>query len=164
MSIARDLRLARTARRHGARSALGIIRRARDEGIALSLAFALAEQESDFRNVYGHDPVANPAPKGGKVTKRNYRAYKAARKRGLGMQGVGFTQLTWWEFQDEADAIGGCWKIGCQLTIAFRHVRRLIAMYGLADGLRRYNGSGPAAEAYSRSVRARTLKWHRILT
>ena len=39
---------------------------------------------------------------------RKYQEYKRRRPRD-GMQGVGPAQLTWFEFQDQADALGGCY-------------------------------------------------------
>ena len=47
--------------RHGAL----IVAEAERAGLSLSLACALVEQESSFRNVFGHDGVRNPIPKGG---------------------------------------------------------------------------------------------------
>jgi hypothetical protein len=163
--MTRDLRLARRARRHGAHYALRIIRLARRAGLPISLGFAIVEQESGFRNVYGHDAVRNPAPKGGRVTRANYRdVYLPARGRGLGMQGVGPCQLTWYELQDAADRAGGCWRPTPNIATAFDHLAALVAAHGLHAGLAAYNGAGPAAERYAAQVRARMGTWHRILT
>src|SRR3954469_21961370 len=103
-------------------------------GLPLSYALALCEKEGGFRMIYGHDAVPNPvkSPPGGslRVTRANYYRYKLNRRRGLGMQGVGHTQLTWYAFQDQADAIGGCWKPYPNLCVGFRHLRELIAAHG----------------------------------
>ena len=133
--------------------------------LPIALACALLEQESGGgHNVYGHDPVANPAPKGGKVTKDNYlNVYLPARKAGLGMQGVGPCQLTWYAYQDEADKIGGCWEPRWNMRVGFGHLASLIDAYGLVDGCRRYNGDGPAAVAYSASLRAKYDAWKQRL-
>ena len=77
MPAARDVRLAAKARRHGARYPLHIIRGARRAGVPISLAFALFQQESNFRNVFGHDPTIFAGA--GKVTKAKYLAYRRQR-------------------------------------------------------------------------------------
>ena len=98
----RDVEVARiinATRQYGLRIAL----EASNYDIWPSVLCAVLEQESGFRNVYGHDPVKRGQLVGGNVTRLNYARYKALRKLGFGMQGVGPGQLTWWEYQDEAD-------------------------------------------------------------
>jgi hypothetical protein len=68
------------------------------------------------------------------------------------MQGVGPVQLTWWEFQDEADRRGGCWKPAINMEVGFERLAALVRRNGLRDGIRAYNGSGPAAERYADKV------------
>jgi hypothetical protein len=89
------------ARRHGVpwRIATALLVGAGEvDGISPALALAVCEQESGFRNVWGHDPEPNGGTSGvgGRVvTKARYAAYKQARGstgRG-GMQGVGPMQL-----------------------------------------------------------------------
>lgn len=155
---AANLRRALIARRFGMRNARTIADEARRAGLTYDLAFAMVEQESgNGCNVFGHDPTIFVGA--GRVSKARYQAYKAARGR-THMQGVGPLQLTWWELQDEADRIGGCWIPRNNLHVGFRHLKELIDTHGERDGIRRYNGSGPAAEAYARSVLARKAKWH----
>lgn len=163
--MTRDLQLALRAKRAGAKYSLRIVREARRAGIPISLGFALIQQESGFRNVFGHDPTSSipDSWKGGRVTKGRYAHYRAFRAT-KGMQGVGPAQLTWWEYQDRADALGGCWKPAINIRVAFAHLADLIDTYGLVVGLRRYNGTGRAAIEYSRSVRERMAHWHRVLT
>jgi hypothetical protein len=132
--------------------------------LPLSYALALCEKEGGFKMVYGHDAVRNPAPKGGRVTARNYRQYKTDRKRGLGMQGVGHTQLTWYELQDRADALGGCWKPYPNLVVGFSNLKRLINLHGKERGAAAYNGTGDAAEAYGRDFVHKQEAWHRRVT
>lgn len=167
VSRASRLRYARIAKKHGMSYARTIADEASKAGLPISLGFALAEQETTTcRNVFGHDPVRNPAPKGGKVTKDRYLAYKRWRKQGLGMQGVGPLQLTWYATQDAADRLYkgfGCAVVRYNLRVGFRTLAALIRTYGYVDGIRRYNGSGPAATAYSRSVRSKATKWHNRL-
>jgi hypothetical protein len=167
MTRARKLLLTARARAAGARYAYRIIDEAVAAELPPALALALVDQESGFRNVFGHDPVANPvkSPPGGtlRVTRRRYRRYLTHRHAGEGMQGVGPAQLTWWQIQDEADREGGCWKIRPNLRVGFRHLHTLIAAHGYADGIAAYNGDGRAAAAYSASVRARRDRWRQIL-
>ena len=132
--------------------------------LPLSYGLALCEKEGGFRMIYGHDPVRNPAPKGGRVTASNYARYKRDRKAGLGMQGVGHTQLTWYEFQDAADRLGGCWRPYPNLVVGFSNLRRLINQQGKEAGAAAYNGTGPAAEAYGRDFVRRQEAWHRKVT
>ena len=164
MKIApRDMQLAVRAKRAGANYSLRIVLEARRAGIPVSLAFALVEQESNFKNVFGHDPTHHV---GGDVTKARYAEY--LRQRGKtgkgGMQGVGPTQLTWWEFQDVADALGGAWKPANNIRVGMWQLSRLIDQYGTREGIARYNGSGPKADAYAESVLKKQKRWHNILT
>lgn len=143
-----------------------VIEEAKREGIRLSLACALLEKESGGgRNVFGHDRGTIFAG-AGTVTREKYTDYKRQRDanpRRRRMQGVGPTQLTWWELQDQADREGGCWQPRFNMRIGFRHLNDLMRRHGEPDGIRRYNGEGAAAEAYSRDVRARARRWHEIL-
>lgn len=150
-------------KKRGVAYPVSTVREARKAGLPLSLAIALLEQESGGGyNVFGHDPVRNPV-KGGKVTKKRYLLYKKYRQQGLGMQGVGPMQLTWYTFQDEADRLGGCWKVSYNMRVGFKHAASLIKQYGEREGLKRYNGAGPAADRYAISVLQRKAKWHKLL-
>jgi hypothetical protein len=161
----RDAHLAEIIDRFGGNGfGLKVVQEARRSGIPISLGAALVEQESNFRNVFGHDPVKTGQIKGGPVTRARYLRYKAMRKAGRGMQGVGLTQLTFFAFQDRADKLGGAWKPANQLRVGFQLLRDLIEQHGQAEGIARYNGTGPAAERYSREVRAKQNRWHDRLT
>lgn len=164
-----DLDLARLAKKHGANYSLRIVWEARCAGIPVELGFALIEQESGFRNVWGGDPAPNGGTTGLQfkpVTRDRYLAYKKARgaKGEGGMQGVGPAQLTWFEFQDDADRLGGCHVPRHNIRVAFARLSALIRLHGHAKGIARYNGSGPAAERYSREVRAKQDRWQDRLT
>lgn len=180
MATPRDIWLARRAKWAGAHYALRIVLEARRAGIPISLGFALIEKESNFRNVYGHDPVRSVRPRrpgmtdlaakltpvqGGPVTKVNYQVYKQRRQRGLGMQGVGPAQLTWHEYQDRADQRGGCWipkhNIAVGFDVVAAHMRQSDG--GVREAVRKYNGSGKAAENYAQDVMQRYVNWHNIL-
>lgn len=144
-----------------------VIEEAKREGLRLSLACAILEKESSGgQNVFGHDRGTIFAG-AGKVTREKYLDYKRQRDAERGrrrMQGVGPVQLTWWEWQNEADAEGGCWDPRFNMRIGFRNLVKLMRAHGEPDGIRRYNGTGEAAEAYSRDVRARARRWHQTLS
>lgn len=168
MVTPRDLVLAARAKRHGANYSLRIIMEARKNDIPISLAFALIEQESGFRNVFGHDPVASipDSWKGTEVTKDKYLNYKMKRgpKGHGGMQGVGPAQLTWYEYQDTADKRGGAWIPKHNISVAMEHLGNLIKSKGRHRGLAAYNGAGVAAERYADQVEKRASNWHQVLT
>lgn len=131
--------------------------------LPLSYALALVEKETGGRNVFGHDPTGGiPAKwRGSRVTYAKYKAYKIRRRAGRGMQGVGPTQLTWYEFQDDADRIGGCHKPYPNMVVGFRLLRNLTAAHGKQRGAAAYNGTGPAADAYGRDFVIKQEAWHR---
>jgi hypothetical protein len=161
---AKDLLYIARARRKGARFAWHLIRWAKATGVQYSLALAICEQETGFANVFGHDPTI--AKGWGKVTKASYLTYKRMRGptgRG-GMQGVGPMQLTWWEFQDRADKLGGCWLPSRNIRVGLEVLASNIRQHGRHTGIARYNGTGSAAENYARSVESKQRRWHAILT
>jgi hypothetical protein len=138
-------------------------------GLDLACAATLLAKESGGgRNIWGHDPVPTGGAytPGGLVTRANYAAYQRARaERRAGLQGCGPTQLTFGAYQAQADAVGGCWDWRCNVTVGFRLLASLIRAHGIQDGFRRYNGSGPAAEAYGRDAAARVSRWRdRLIT
>jgi soluble lytic murein transglycosylase-like protein len=157
----RNVALAVKAKRYGARYALRIVLEARRVGIPVSLGFALVEQESGFRNVFGHDPTIYVGA--GTVTKAKYLGYRRLRGRSK-MQGVGPCQLTWWAYQDEADRRGGCWVPKHNIAVGFEILADHIQRYGRFSGIARYNGSGAHATLYARRVLDRAERWHDRLT
>lgn len=162
--LAADLRYAHIARRAGMRNSLRTAWEARAAGISATLGYALVEQETgNGANVFGHDPTIFVGA--GKVTKAKYTSYKAQRgpTGGGGMQGVGPLQLTWFSTQDAADKLGGCHVPKFNLRQGFRTLAANIKAHGEHDGIKAYNGSGPAAEAYAKSVLKRQAHWHRLL-
>lgn len=173
MPKARDLQLAHRARSHGANYSLRIVWEARRAGIPISLGFALIDQETGgtFQNLWGHDStifIGGYDRKNGKrysrVTRGSYKEYK--RQRGTTkMQGVGPAQLTWWEFQDDADRRGGCWKPRHNIATGFGLLADLIRKHGnTRDGVAAYNGSGASADRYAVEVLHKRADWHRRLT
>lgn len=111
--------------------------------------------------MFGHDPTIFAGA--GAVTRKKYLEYKQRRGH-TRMQGVGPMQLTWWEFQDHADQLGGCWIPKYNMRVGFGMAKDLIRRYGYVRGLAKYNGAGPAADAYSRSVRARRQHYHDLFS
>src|SRR5207253_2673535 len=117
-------------------------------------------QESNFANVFGHDAVKNPV-KGGRVTRARYREYLHYRRMGWGNQGVGPAQLTSPGFQDQADALGGCWVPRHNIRVGFEYVAKLLRDHpDERSAIAAYNGSGPAAQRYADSVLHLQKLWH----
>lgn len=162
MGVARDLKLAYRAKRHGSRYSLRIIWEARRANIPISLAFALVEQESNFRNIFGHD-------RGGPFAGQNVTASKVRQlishvHRGGTSNGVGLTQLTWIGYIEQAQRRGGAHIPKHQLSVAFDALHNLIRRYGVHGGYKHYNGTGSAADVYADRLEARQRRWHRYLT
>jgi hypothetical protein len=167
---ANDFVAAAIAKRHGMKNTIRTAQEARKAGLSYASGFALTEKESSTGdNVFGHDRRADgtyifPARDGRvPVTEAVYKAYKRSRDTGGkgrgGMQGVGPVQLTWWELQDQADALGGCWKPRINMRVGFTRLADLMRNHGVRGGARRYNGAGPRAEAYADSYVALRAKW-----
>jgi hypothetical protein len=157
------------AEHHGCSAGLArvIIKWAREYELPISLGFAVVEQESNFRKVFGHDR-GQPFEGAGEVTKEKYQRYKRQRgPRGEGgQQGVGETQLTHYSFQDEADKLGGCWTADANVQVAFRLLSRLINKHGEDKGLAAYNageGGWRNGQGYAREVQAKQRRWHQRL-
>lgn len=169
MSSQRDKQLARIAKRYGANYSLRIVIEARRAKLPISLGFALLEQESNFSNVFGHDPTIFRGA--GKVTKAKYLAYRKQRGptgRG-GMQGVGPAQLTYYTFQDRADALGGCWVAANNIRVAFTDLANMIERHGKRKGLGVYNAGEQGwarglGHKYADEVLWMERKWHERLT
>lgn len=130
-------------------------------GLELAAAAVLLEKESGGgRNVWGSDAVQTGGfyAKGAAVTRENYTAWKPNRSR-LGSQGVGPCQLTWSGYQDQADQLGGCWDWRHNVRVGFAALVQLQRQYGVRDGFRRYNGSGPMAERYADDAMTKLGRW-----
>lgn len=147
------------ASRHGIKRPYQAMRAADEVGLPFEVMCAVLEKESyGGKNIFGHDPTIFVGA--GRVTKKKYLAYKKQRQAGRGMQGVGPMQLTWWEFQDRADALGGCWKpynnmlVGARLLSEYYKQTKSWKEVG-----RRYNG----AEAYGVDLVAKINKWRELL-
>lgn len=150
-----------TLARYGIQRASEVVEIAANTGLALPIAASVLEQETGGGyNVWGSDGVSTGGiyVKGAPVTREAYLAYKARRAQ-LGNQGVGPVQLTATVYQNQADALGGCWDWRNNCTVGFKAMSDLVRQFGTSDGMRRYNGSGPMAETYRQQMLTRVSKW-----
>lgn len=163
----RDFKLARRAKKAGAkRYALRIILEAKrpTSRVSPSLALALVEQESGFRNIFGCDHGPGRAYCHLKVTKDRVRGLRAS---GLA-NGVGLTQLTYPPYVDRADKDGGAHKpsvnIATGLDILDGHIK---ATGSERKALAVYNAGNPQSQQglrYADQVLGRKAKFHKALT
>lgn len=141
-----------------------------DQGVPFYVLCAFLMQESGGgRNVYGHDVDASGYPRPfwghGLVTEANYQAY--LRERDLGVreprfvhlgrrsQGVGPMQLTFWAYQDAADAAGGCWNPRVNVSTAASIIRGLKVGRTWRGVALKYNGK----ESYADQMVVRFARW-----
>jgi hypothetical protein len=155
----------RKLKRHGVRRPRLVIREARRARLPLPNALAMLEQETGIpqRNVFGCDWGAqggNPPYCGDPVTRKRVRKLIRLGK----ANGVGWTQLTYMPFVLQAQQAGGAWKPKYQMRVGFKVLGDLIRANGIQGGHQRYNGSGPAAEAYGRRAVELAKKWRSILS
>lgn len=142
------------------------------QNIPVSVLTAVVEQETGFRNVFGHDKKVNGStsgiPKrwaGTEVTKNKYRWYKLGR-RFRGNQGVGPMQLTFPGYQDEADRDGGCWDTAVNIATGANVLKALYDSHGTwAAAYAVYNAGSVNEQGrqYAAEVTAKQRKWHRNL-
>lgn len=147
------------AYRNGCKIPYQAMRAADEAGIPFHVMCAFLEQESSGgMNVFGHDPTIFIGA--GRVTKKKYLRYLAERKRTGKMQGVGPMQLTWWEFQDRADKLGGCWKPYINCLVGAQLLKSYWNEYGnwIKVG-ERYNGR----HSYGIEVQNKINRWKEIL-
>jgi murein DD-endopeptidase MepM/ murein hydrolase activator NlpD len=142
------------------------VREARRSKVPVSLVCAVLEAETGFRNVFGHDKVANPIKSPPRpapdleVTEERYRSYLHHRNLGQGNQGVGPMQLTSPGLQDRADKLGGAWRPGPNIRVGVELLASNIKRLGTREGVRAYNGpAGSSAEDYATKVLALERVW-----
>jgi hypothetical protein len=142
---------------NGDHIAQDLVRAARACGLSIPLALGLVEVESAFKNVFGHDNVRNPvkSPQGGllRVTDARLNEYRSHRARGEGNQGVGYTQLTARDFQDEADRLGGMGLPYANMYVGFKLLESYIKHYGLRDRAIAAFNTGPGNRWSSQGAR-----------
>lgn len=99
--------------------------------------FALVEQETGFKFIFGHDIGGLFA--GQRVTRSLYRQLQDHLRatHGPGANGVGFVQATYWSFIVNDD---GLWKPKHNLRWGAEYQHRLIAEDGREAGFNAYNG------------------------
>lgn len=156
-------RVARRAAAHGVPKQIAhdIAFACRKEHLRYALGFAMFEQESNFRNVYGHDAGGlNP---GEVVTRENYLDFRAevVRRQGGGANGVGLGQITYWTYiRDHV----GLWKPKVQIYLATSILADLVHRLGESTGTGAYNGGeGNPNLAYAGEVLEKAKKWRPIL-
>jgi hypothetical protein len=161
---AQDREYVRRARANGAQHAYRIILEARRAGIPLSWAFALVEQESGFRNIFGCDwgegsnrfsaPYCRVP-----VTQARIRTLLAHGK----PNGVGLTQLTDFSYVRRAERTKAARAYGAhlpanQIRVGMEVLKEKTG--GHMDEAWRYNG----AFSYQREIQAKQRRWHNILS
>jgi len=149
-------------------------RAAKATGVPFYILCAFLMQETGGgRNVYGHDVDSRGLPRPfwghGLVTRENYAAYLVERDLGIRetrwgigrrSQGVGPMQLTWWEFQDEADKAGGCWDPEVNVLVGARILARHRSTGKTWHGVAlAYNGK----ESYADQMDERFRTWRRLM-
>jgi hypothetical protein len=81
------------------------------------------------------------------------------------MNGTSWAQLTWFEKVERAEALGGCHKPVNSMRVGAHDLALLISARGWFEGVKGYNGSGPAATEYATDVlNNKALHVHRWLT
>lgn len=156
----RDLMLARIANKHGAKFSLRIILEARRAGIPISWAFALVEQETGFRNIFGCDlgrregvPWCN-AP----VTKARVQELVRYVRNGGTSNGVGPTQLTSLDYIMRAEKLGGAHLTQHNIRVGMEVLHEKSG--GDMQQAWKFNG----AWQYQGQIAAKQAVWHRRLT
>lgn len=160
----RDLMFGVRAKRHGARHVLKTIEEARRADVPLSWAFALVEQESAFKNIFGgdHGPLKHPTRPPFfrcRVTAKRVQQLVEWVNAGHASNGVGLTQLTDLGLILTAERLGGAHKPRNQLRVGLAHLRER-GRGDLARSAWRYNGD----PAYQALIGPKQRRWHARLT
>lgn len=151
-------------KRAGVKRPQMVLSEARRARLRPQYALAMLENETGVpqRNIFGCDYGArSSAP---------WCHQKVTRARVLSLlaqnlnNGVGWTQLTYRPFVDEAERHGGAHKPRYQMRVGFRVLKDNIDREGSVwSGFRAYNGTGSAAEAYANRALSNAAKWERVL-
>jgi hypothetical protein len=119
------------------------------EGLLVSTAAALLEQESGSKNVFGCDWgnrwTTEPPYCNVEVTRERVKLLIANFQQpppGVGANGVGVTQLTSMSLVEAAEGMGGAHLVRHQMRVGFRYLNDLIARFGWPEGAAAYN-AGP---------------------
>lgn len=142
--IARALRAVARARgyRISFKLAYRIVAAANDQRVSGPVLFALVEQETGYKAIFGHDIGGLFA--GQKVTKKLYRQLQGHLKatHGPGANGVSYVQATYWSFITNDDDL---WKPKHNLRWGAEYQRRLMDEDGRQAGMNAYNGDPSGA-------------------
>jgi Transglycosylase SLT domain len=140
------------------------------EGIWVSTAAALLEQESGGKNVFGCDFgkrwTTEPPYCNVEVTRERVKLLISNFHQppaGVGQNGVGVTQITTMALVEQAEKIGGAHLIRHQMRVGFRYLNDLITRFGWPEGAAAYN-AGPGnlqsvMETYGASMAKREREW-----
>jgi hypothetical protein len=151
MSVARDLKLCRVAKKHGAKSTLRTLREARRNDIPFSWLLAMIEQESGWQNIFGCDHGPGNAYCHQKVTNQKVRHLLNAQT----YNGVGYTQLTSPGYVERAmRRTGGAASVRNQIIVGAQVLKEKTG--GDMNRAWRYNG----AREYQRQIEAKAERWH----
>jgi len=162
MAPSSDQKLAEMVRAAGHDFGPTIIREAKTAKLGLAMAFALVEQESGFKNIFGCDlGTRDTVPWCHQdVTAERVKALISHVDRGGVSNGVGLTQLTSIDFIKRAEKVGGAHKTDAQCRVGFALLHDLIARHGVRVGLGAYNGGeGNPNLDYADGVLALRAKW-----
>ena len=146
------------------------VRIAAEEGLAIEVAAALREQESSGRNVFGgdHGDVGDVPPYYHQhVTKERCELLRAGGTYKHGMNGIGETQITWWELVEDMFEMGGAHIVANQLTVGFRLMAAYMSKYGALEAYGAYNAGEinrrVVINSYSRPMARRVEAWRERL-
>lgn len=146
----RDLRLARVAKRHGAKWSLRTVREARRAGVPISWGLAMVEQESHWENIFGCDHGPGKAFCHQKVTKAKVQELL----RSSLANGVGPTQLTTKDYVRRADRYGGAHIPRHNIRAGMEVLREKTG--GDMKQAWKYNG----AKQYQAQIEGKARRWH----
>lgn len=146
-----------------------IVDEAKRADLHVDLAAALVEQESGGYNIFGADygdvgdrPPFYRQP----VTQARVQALRTGGSYRHGMNGVGLTQLTWWEFVEKAEKLGGAHLSAIQCRVGFTDLVSMLDHegFGYLEALGAYNaGRGNYQigidNGYAGSVAAKHRVW-----
>jgi hypothetical protein len=127
--------------------------------VSQAFCFALVEQESTFRHIYGHDPGG--LFQGQPVTRSTYRRLVDHVRAGGTSNGVGLMQIT---YSGYLLAHSGLWRRLANVKFGVGVINgEIAAQGGKRDGLAHYNGgTNPPPESfteYADVVLGREDKW-----
>jgi len=143
--------------------ALYIAFAARKYRVRWALAFALFEQESNYKVIYGHD--AGGLLPGARVTKGNYLWFRQRliATGGRGANGVGLGQVTYWTYIRDHK---GLWKPRVQVYLSLSILADYVHRLGELTGVGAYNGGeanpngsyAAEVEAKARAIRPKLTR------